>query len=259
MDAQKQLDEPLPAVILAAGEGSRLRPSNGGVPKPLTPLLGLTLLERVILSCREAGVVTCYVVIGCEKDKIVAHLDEIVGRTGMRVRTIENPMWEKGSGSSALAVAPYLTGPFLLLMSDIVFDPDILCLLIEGRERTSTNIMAVDRRTDEVFDLEDSTKVQLEEGRIIQYGKRITSFNVVATGHFVCQPTLFKALEKARRLGDGTIDGGHRELAVMNEIVTMDIGNRFWIDVDTGEALLHAKQVLLAELNKRGEPGIGGL
>ena len=34
----------LPAVILAAGEGSRLQPGNGRIPKPLTELLGMTLL-----------------------------------------------------------------------------------------------------------------------------------------------------------------------------------------------------------------------
>ena len=55
---------PLPAVILAAGEGLRLRQGNGGIPKPLTFLLGLTLLERAVLSCKEVGVVKCYVITG---------------------------------------------------------------------------------------------------------------------------------------------------------------------------------------------------
>ena len=45
-----------PAVILAAGEGNRLNGVNGGAPKPLTPVLGLTLLERAILSCKKVGV-----------------------------------------------------------------------------------------------------------------------------------------------------------------------------------------------------------
>ena len=53
-----------PVVILAAGRGERLRGHTEGGLTPLTPLLGLTLLERAILSCREVGVTECIVVVG---------------------------------------------------------------------------------------------------------------------------------------------------------------------------------------------------
>jgi NDP-sugar pyrophosphorylase family protein len=61
------------------------------VAKPLTPLLGLTLLERAILSCREVGVEVCYVVVGCEKETVISHIEELQWRTGMTIRAVENP------------------------------------------------------------------------------------------------------------------------------------------------------------------------
>ena len=57
-----------PAVILAAGEGRRLR---GVKPKPLTKLLGLTLLERALLTCKEAGIKKFYVVVGYKKREVI--------------------------------------------------------------------------------------------------------------------------------------------------------------------------------------------
>ena len=66
-----------PAVILAAGEGHRLNGVNGGSPKPLTKVLGLTLLERAILSCKEVGVLEFYVVIGYRSHIVVPYLSAL--------------------------------------------------------------------------------------------------------------------------------------------------------------------------------------
>ena len=44
------------AVILAAGEGSRLAGHGNGEPKPTLSLLGLSLGERAIVACMEAGI-----------------------------------------------------------------------------------------------------------------------------------------------------------------------------------------------------------
>ena len=87
----------LPAVILAAGEGCRLQKGNGGVPKPLTRVLGLTLLERAVLSCREAGVSECYVVIGSQEKNILPLVEHLGQRNGISVRAVQNPNWEKGT------------------------------------------------------------------------------------------------------------------------------------------------------------------
>ena len=43
------------AVLLAGGEGTRLRQISGGLPKPMMPLLGKPLLERIIALLRENG------------------------------------------------------------------------------------------------------------------------------------------------------------------------------------------------------------
>ncbi len=239
--------ESVPALILAAGEGRRLRPSNGGLPKPLTALLGLTLLERTILSCQEVGVESCYVVVGCEKEKVRAHVEALAQETSMTIRPIDNPDWQKGNAASTLAAAPYLHGSFLLLMGDVVFDPDILRCLLEAPDSTCTCLAAADRRTQEVIDLEGTTKVRIEDGMIIAWGNRLPAFDAVILGLFLCRPQLFDALKQVRHSEDPSLDGALRMLTARGEVVPVEIGNRFWIDVDTGEALSRARDLLLKQ------------
>ncbi len=56
-------------LIIAAGQGRRLR--HQGDSKPLVPLLGVPLIERVIRAAREAGADDFYVVIGYQGDRLM--------------------------------------------------------------------------------------------------------------------------------------------------------------------------------------------
>ena len=58
------------AVILAAGEGSRLARQGDGPPKPALSLLGLSLAERTITSCMAAGIHRFLVVLGHAADQV---------------------------------------------------------------------------------------------------------------------------------------------------------------------------------------------
>ena len=85
-----------PAVILAAGAGSRLRQGADGPPKPLTPLLGLTLVERTIRSCCAAGVREFIVIVGHRKDELTPYLRSLADDLGVRLRVAECDDWELG-------------------------------------------------------------------------------------------------------------------------------------------------------------------
>ena len=244
-----------PAVILAAGEGHRLNGVNGGSPKPLTPVLGLTLLERAILSCKEVGVMEFYVVIGYRSHIIVPYLSALEKRLSVLIQPVENPNWREGNGSSALSAAPYISSSFFLLMCDHLFDPAILRLLLTAGTNTTDCWLAVDRHTERVFDLDDATKVILNRDVIVGIGKEKTSFDAVDTGIFLCQPSLFDALEVAKDMGRHSLSAGIVELIKGREFRAVTIGERFWFDVDTPKSLGSAKSALLQSLSKPDEDG----
>ena len=80
-------------LILAAGKGSRLR--NNGSSKPLIPVLGIPLIERVIRTALEAGVDDFYVVTGYKGERVRAFLDDLSNRLKIRITSIVNKDWEK--------------------------------------------------------------------------------------------------------------------------------------------------------------------
>jgi choline kinase len=236
----------LPAVILAAGRGLRLQNDSKGVPKPLMSLLGFTLLERAVLSCREAGITECYVIVGYRNNLLIPYIEALAQRHGVALQAVAAPHWQEGNGVSVLAASPYVRGAFLLLMCDHLFDPEILRLLITAADSSERIILAVDHHPERVFDLAEATKVQLNGQKIVAIGKEIAPFDAVDTGLFLCQQTLFKALESARATGDGTLTGGVRRMIAADKMRAVDIGNRFWFDVDTPADVQQATRLLLA-------------
>lgn len=248
--------ERIPAVILAAGAGTRLSCDNRAAPpKPLTPLLGLALLERTILTMREAGVKEFFVVLGHRAEEIRPRLAEWAEKYGVSITSVENPDWEKGNGSSALACAGYLNRPFLLAMSDHLFEPAAVRRLIERGKNDSFCYLLVDRRLERIFDPPDATRVRSVDGKIIEIGKGLSRYNAIDTGFFLCSPILFPALREAAAAGEWSLSGGMRRLAVAGRLRAVEIGDLFWFDVDTPAALREARRKLLRGIAKPTEDG----
>ena len=87
-------------LIIAAGKGSRLQPN--GDTKPLIPILGVPLIERVIRSSRRAGADEFFVVTGYHSDRICSFLNDLSDRSGLPITSIVNEAWEKENGLSVL-------------------------------------------------------------------------------------------------------------------------------------------------------------
>jgi choline kinase len=229
-------------LILAAGNGSRIASVSGGVPKPLVRLRGIPLLEHVMASCQEAGIKRFVVVVGYRADLIRRWFAERP-LDGISVTLIENPDYHKANGVSALAAKDELHNPFLLLMSDHIFEPKTARALVQQPLVDDEVILAVDHNVDGVFDLDDATKVKCETDHIVAIGKDLARYDALDTGMFLCSPALFHRLESAKRDGNCSLSDGMRQLAREQKLRAFDIGDAHWQDVDSPEALAHAESV----------------
>jgi choline kinase len=229
-------------LILAAGNGSRIASVSGGAPKPLVPLRGIPLLEHVITSCREAGITRFVIVVGHGADSIRRWFAER-SFEGISVTLIENPDYHQANGVSALAAKSELHNPFLLLMSDHIFEPRTAKALAQQPLAADEVILAVDRNVDGVFDLDDATKVKCEADRIVDIGKDLTHYDALDTGMFLCSAALFDRLESAKRDGNCSLSDGMRQLAREQKLRAFDIGDAHWQDVDSPEALAYAEDI----------------
>lgn len=236
--------ENIPAVILAAGEGSRLSNGKESQLKPLTLLNGQSLLEHCLLACVKAGVTRFFLVSGFLREKLETHAMALAETHGLNLQVIENRNWEQGNGTSAAACAPFVEGPFFIMMCDHLLDPGILTKLVASDFGDDVCSLAVDKKIDQVFDIDDATCVDVDGEKILKIGKDLQTYNGIDTGFFLCRPVLFNALEKSRKAGDASLSGGIRELCRTGNMKAVDIGDSFWLDVDTPESLEEGKRIL---------------
>lgn len=229
-------------LILAAGNGRRIRAVSGNDPKPLVSVRDIPLLEHVLLSAQQAGIEEFFVVTGYQSG-IVRRWFDSSGLDSLAVTWIENIHYQQDNGVSVLEAKDLLYDPFLLLMSDHLFEPKTAARLLHQSISYDEVILAVDRKIHTVFDLEDATKVRLDGEHIVDIGKGLASYDALDTGIFLCGPAIFKALESAKINGNCSLSDGMRKLAQQRRFRAFDIGTAHWQDVDTPETLAYAEAI----------------
>ena len=242
------------ALILAAGNGSRLAARSGELPKPLVQLRGKPLLQHVMSGAHEAGIDRFVIVLGY-RGHMIQQWYESHPMKGVQVTWVENPDYHKNNGISALRANAVIHEPFLLMMSDHIFDPATARALLRRPPGKGEVILAVDYNIDRIFDIDDATKVRIDGDRIIDIGKTLDRYDALDTGMFHCDPVLFRWLEKAMKDGNCSLSDGMRLMAQNGSFKAFDIGDGQWQDVDTPEALEFALESFPTPLP--GSPATG--
>ena len=118
------------ALIIAAGQGIRLRPI--GDTKPLVQLLGLALIERVIMTAKKSGIKEFCIVVGYHGEKIREYLSD-GKKYGVKIQYVQNDQWIQGYGVSVLKARDNFKESFVLLMADHNYDHRILNRLLKTK------------------------------------------------------------------------------------------------------------------------------
>ena len=231
-------------LILAAGNGSRLRAISAGLPKPLVEFQGRPILEHIVRRAQDAGIEEFTIVLGYRGDLIREWFES--HWTGQaRFTWVENPEYHKSNGISALKARSALPDNFLLLMADHLFESGTARMMVRQRLAPGEVILGVDPDIDRIYDIDDATKVRRRGDRIVDIGKEIEEYDAIDTGMFSCTPALFEDLDHASRDGDCSLSDGMRRLARSRRLRALEI-DAPWHDLDTPEALAHAaKESLL--------------
>lgn len=228
------------AILLAAGEGSRLR--SAAAVKPLCEVAGRSLLAHAIEGLAKAGLARAVIVLGYGADQVADHL--AARSWPIEVETVTNSDWRGPNGTSVLAAEPLVGGEEVLLaMGDHLVDPALYRVVAETGASTGARL-GIDRRIDSDWvDLEDVTRVQTAGDRILAIGKGLDPYDCFDTGVFAVGPALFEAL---RDLESPSMTQAMRALAAKGAALTVDCGDLGWIDVDDQIALAKAERWAVA-------------
>lgn len=156
------------AVILAAGQGTRLLPLTADSPKCLIRIGGRPLLAPMLDALAAAGIEHAIVVTGYLSDRVDAYLD--AHDLPLRVTTVRNPDYATTNNAASLSVArtAIADDAFVLSDGDVIFSESPLPALLAFAEPCT---LAVDRGAPLA---DEEMKVQVDDaGLVVQLSKRL--------------------------------------------------------------------------------------
>ena len=148
------LDPTMQAVLLAAGEGTRMRPLTASTPKPMLPVADRPLVAHTADAAVAAGVDELVLVVGYEaKDVRACFGSEYRGVPVEYAVQAE----QLGTAHAVRCAREHLDGPFAVLNGDDLYDDESLAALLEaGADGPAVGTYRVDDPTSYgVFDVED--------------------------------------------------------------------------------------------------------
>jgi len=223
------------AIILSAGQGSRLGHLVDEKPKCLIDFNGRTLLDRQLDTLEVNGVHEAVVVTGFH-DELVNQA--IAARTGgPKVRTVFNPFYKVADNTGSLFMArEELAGDCLVWNGDTLVSNCLMGRVIVN-DRAGICV-TIDRK--DSYDEDDMKVVAGDDGRLRAIGKRITEgVNAESIGLLAFRADgaerFREAIDQAMRTSEGTTIWYLRvihHLAQNEQVWTLDIAGEEWGEVD---------------------------
>lgn len=232
-----------PAVVLAAGDGSRLGTHTLHLPKPLVPLGGRPIVDYTLDSLARAGINRALVVTGYRAGQVRSALAGPAH--GLALTFSYNPAFHLGAAGSLATARDYTAGkPFLLVMSDHVLGTDLVsALLAAAGDTTAVGADFLRQRSHTSTYIAEATKLRVGPGgQVSAIGKGIEPWDALDTGAFYCTPAIWAALDACEP--EAELSDVFTELARRQQLVATDVSGCFWYDIDT-DADLHAAGELI--------------
>ena len=238
-------------VILAAGMAKRLRPLTDERPKCLLSVGERTLLERTVDAQRAAGITEWVVVTGYRQEMIRSFLTEHYPQ--LVFHFIDNPDYAHNNNIFSLWLTrPYTDGKdFLLMDSDILFDPQILPRVLSEEG----SVLALNRHQlgeEEIKVIVDADNRVTEISKVCSISQAIGESVGVEKMTASYSTALFRELEQMI-VHEGLIDifyerAFERLIPQGHTFRIVDTTDLFSIELDTVEDFENAKKLIPAEL-----------
>jgi choline kinase len=235
------------AIILSAGQGSRLGHLTDDRPKCLIEFNGRTLLDRQLDALAANGVEEAVVVTGFRDDQIEAALKRR-GDSAPRVRTVYNPFYKVADNLGSLFVAKQeIEGDVLVWNGDTLVSSDLMARVVGNRDREGICV-TIDRK--DGYDEDDMKVVVDDAGRLHAIGKRLDldDVNAESIGLLAFRgggsETFRRAIERAIRTSEGTTIWYLRvihQIAQEGPVWTLDISGEEWGEVEFPEDVENAE------------------
>ncbi|MBS7647398.1 MAG: sugar phosphate nucleotidyltransferase [Candidatus Bathyarchaeia archaeon] len=239
------------AVVLAAGEGIRLRPLTFTRPKPMLSVGGKPVLQHCLEAIKTCGVTHVIIVVNYMADTIRSYFGS-GEKFGLKIEYVEQPR-VLGTGNAVSVVEPFLQEDFVLVYGDLLFTAEALqkAITAHGAKKPVATLTVLP-----VEKTEDYGIVELEGDGVV---KRIVekpscgevSSKMANAGLYVFSTEIF---EKAKKItvssrGEWEItDAIGLLLAEKKPVFAVEISRSDWFDIGRPWDLLEANRWMLSRM-----------
>jgi choline kinase len=238
------------AIILSAGQGSRLGHMTDDRPKCLIEFNGRTLLDRQLDTLAANGVDEAVVVTGFHDELVNADIERRrQAGEGPAVRTVFNPFFKVADNLGSLFIArDEIAGDLLVWNGDTLVSEELMARVVDNSQEGIC--VTIDRK--DRYDEDDMKVIADPDGRLRAIGKRISQgVNAESIGLLAFRAggaeRFREAIEKAMRTSEGTTIWYLRvihHLAQNGEVWTLDIKGAEWGEVDFPEDVGRAEELV---------------
>ncbi|WP_049923596.1 sugar phosphate nucleotidyltransferase [Halopiger djelfimassiliensis] len=214
------------AVVLAGGEGIRLRPLTQYRPKPLLPAATTPILEHVFDQLLEAGVTDITVVVGYRQNRVQAYFGSTYRNVPLTYVTQDQQL---GSGHALLVAESEVDGPILVVNGDQIVSGRIISDVLAAHTRdVAATVGALNRTDTEAYGgllLEDGVVTDLVENPVDERPYRLNA------GVYAFESRIFEAIRSVEsQVGEQSLTDGISELVDSDARVQGVISEGFWAD-----------------------------
>jgi mannose-1-phosphate guanylyltransferase/phosphomannomutase len=240
------------AVIMAGGEGTRLRPLTSNAPKPMLPVCNRPMMEHIIQLLKEHGFDEIVVTVAFLANHIKTYFGD-GSEFGVTMRYADEPV-PLGTAGSVGNARTWLDDTFLVISGDVLTDIDLSKVLEFHREKGAVATIGL---TPVENPLEFGIVITRDDGSIERFLEKPTWGQVfsdtINTGIYVFEPEIFDFIPEGRSV-DFSSEVFPALLAAARPLYGA-IVDGYWEDVGTLEAYLSAHKDVLDGKVQASVPG----
>ncbi len=235
------------AIILAAGQGTRLRPVTLTMPKPLVPVANKSLIVYAIEVLKNAGVSDIGIIVNSLDSPICERLKN---GNGMDINLEYIVQDEQLGLAHAASMAKDFLGddPFCMYLGDNIFQ-DKMEDLIRGFAESDAEASIV---VNEVPDPQRFGIAEIEDGQIARVVEKPPQprSNLAISGVYLFRSSIFHSISqiKPSNRGELEITDAIQHLITNGKKVTPYKLSGWWIDAGKPNAIIRANELVLGEL-----------
>lgn len=221
------------AVIMAGGEGRRLRPLTDSTPKPLLRIGGKPLLEILIERLRQSGILDMVIALHHRSDAIREHLGD-GSRLGVRLEYVEEPI-PLGTMGALPLIRDRLDFPFFVVNGDILTKCDFHAMWEFHRSQAPAITVGVSLHQVEI----PYGEFTLRDGRVTRIDEKPRKEFSVNAGIYILEPPVVDAIPSGQYFDATDLI---RLVLAQDRPVAAYLIREYWLDVGHRHALEKANR-----------------